>query len=120
MTKKVKKYRSGWERHIADLFKKNKVKFEYETETLVYEKEYKPDFILSNGIMIEAKGYFKPQDRTKMIQVKRGNPDKDIRFWFQRDNKVTKKMAYSDWCKKHGFKYHIGDTLPSGWLKEKE
>lgn len=116
---KVIKYRSGWEKFIANLFVKHKVAFEYETHNLNYTKEYTPDFILPNGIMIEAKGYFKPQDRTKMLQVKKSNPQVDIRMWFQKDNKATKKMSYTDWCKKHGFKYHVGATLPKKWINEK-
>ena len=31
---------------------------------------YKPDFVLNNGIIIEAKGWFRPRDRVKHLLIK--------------------------------------------------
>jgi hypothetical protein len=113
--------RSGFEKFVKKLLNKHKVKFKYEPFTLPYvvEKNYKPDFVLSNGILIETKGNFPSSDRTKMLKVKEQHPDLDIRLWFQRDNWVTKKhnMRYSEWAEKNGFKYHVGETLPKEWFK---
>ena len=44
---------------------------------------YKPDFILNNGIIVEAKGWFKPTDRVKHLLVQEQYPDLDIRFYFK-------------------------------------
>lgn len=77
---------------------------------------YLTDFKLPSGIFVEAKGFFKPADRTKMASVIKCNPDVDIRMVFQADNWCTKKkkMRYSDWCKKNGIKYSVG-TIPKSW-----
>ena len=86
----------------------------------VLEKTYVPDFVLPNGIIVEAKGWFTSEDRTKMIQVKKANPEADIRFLFQADNRIRKgsKTYYSDWAKKHGFPYAVGKEIPEAWFHE--
>lgn len=69
---------------------------------------------------IEVKGYFDPAARQKMLYVMESNPDADVRMVFQVDNKLHKlrETRYSDWCKKHNIKYHIGLRLPDEWLEE--
>ena len=59
-----------------------------------------PDFFLPNGVIIEAKGFFKPSDRRKMLAVKEAHPELDIRFVFMRDNTLSKssKTTYSMWA----------------------
>lgn len=84
---------------------------------------YTPDFIFErpSGIrmVVEAKGRFTSQDRTKMLQVMRSNPVEDIRFIFQRDNPIRKGSTTrnSDWALKNGFKFAIGEEIPDEWLK---
>ena len=110
------------------------------------EANYIPDFVLGvsknsltkkdlkGKIVIEAKGRFTLQDRRKMLLVKEKHPDLDIRIVLQSDNYLTKltkkqkqkkkqnipfkKDRYSDWCKKHGFKYHVDKDgkIPKEWL----
>ncbi len=94
---------------------------EYETEKLTYTvlKNYIPDFIIptpTGKIYLEVKGWFRPEDRSKMLAVKKQNPGLDIRFFFPANNKLNKdtETRYSDWCEKHGFEYYIG-TLPVHW-----
>lgn len=115
--------RSGFETQIRNLFKRNKVDFEYEPYKVAYTliKNYIPDFVLPNGILIEAKGWLRPTDRTKLIAVKKSNPNLDLRIWFQADNYLTKKKhsKYSDWAKKNGFPFHVGTTLPKEWVEFK-
>lgn len=97
----------------------------YETEKLKYtvERSYKPDIIITMNtgrkIYIECKGWFRPEDRSKMLAVKRANPTLDIRFIFPRNNKLNKNTTtlYSDWCDKNGFLYHVGTEVPKDWLK---
>ena len=126
LTKKlIKSFRSKFELTCAHLLDGNKIKFKYESEKLSYTTEavYTPDFIIESKkkkIYIEAKGYFKPADRKKMLSVRKSNPKLDIRLWFQADsyiNNKTKASRYSDWAKKNSFKYHIGETLPKEWFK---
>lgn len=116
-------YRSGLEKRIADCLVKDKVKFEYEKTKLKYTKTshhtYTPDFVLPNGIIIEAKGRFTSQDRQKHLLVKEHHPKLDIRFVFSNSkSKLYKgsKTTYGDWCDKNGFKY-ADKLIPKGWLK---
>ena len=44
---------------------------------------YKPDFVLNNGIIIEAKGWFKARDRVKHLLIQEQYPELDIRFCFR-------------------------------------
>ena len=118
--------RSKFEKLVASLLRKAKIKFKYEPYKIPYilKCDYNPDFVISKrgkpDILIEVKGHFKPQDRRKMKAVKQSNPDLDIRFWFMRDNYLTKskKKRYSCWAKQHNFPFHVGDTLPKEWFKK--
>jgi len=114
------KYRSGLEERIAKKFDKDCVPYLYEVEKFTYtlESNYTPDFFLTNGVILEAKGFFKPSDRRKMLAVKQAHPELDIRFVFQRDNLLSKnsKSTYRDWATKHGFLYCIYPHIPPDWL----
>ena len=120
------RFRSGLEKRTADFLNKRKVKFRYEEVKLKWQdlrmRTYTPDFVLSNGIIIETKGRFISSDRTKHLFVKSQHPDLDIRFVFSNPKaKLYKgaKSSYGDWCDKHGFKY-AKETIPVEWLKEKK
>lgn len=121
MTKKLK---SGFEKKVAAYLEQNKVPFEYETLKVKYvvptkNRTYNPDFILPNGVIIEAKGKLDRAVREKMALVIEQNPDLDIRMLFMRDNKIAKnsKTRYSDWCKKRGIPYAISESghIPDEW-----
>lgn len=121
--------RSGFEERTAKYLDGKKVKYEYETVTIDYvvpesTHKYKPDFILPNGIIVEAKGRFTPQDRKKMSLVIEQNPDMDIRLLFMLDNTLSKasKTTYSMWCEKRGIKCHVSKNgeIPDEWIKEKK
>lgn len=134
MTKKTSKqvglqhgFRSGLEESIAKKLTSQGVSFTFEELVLLYtkpqrESKYTPDFVLSNGIIIESKGRFVTADRQKHILVKAQHPDKDIRFVFSNSrSRITKLSAttYGDWCNKHGFKYSDRE-IPIEWTKEKQ
>jgi len=125
MIKKVKKpkYSSGFEQTVADMLKQEGIPFDYERDVLYYyvKRRYTGDFFIFDDIIIEAKGYFKSADRTKMKLLKEQHPDKDFRLLFMADNKLSKKsnQYYSDWAKKNGFDYAIGE-IPRSWKKEIE
>lgn len=114
------KVRSGFERTIAASLDRRKIKYQYEPIKLGYvlERTYLPDFLLPNGIYIEAKGKLDQEARSKMVAVKKAHPDLDIRFVFMRgENKLNKgsKMTYMDWAKKNGFPAADGE-IPLDWL----
>lgn len=120
------RFRSGLEKRTADFLNKRKVKFQYEEVKLKWQdlrmRTYTPDFVLSNGIIIETKGRFISSDRTKHLFVKAQHPELDIRFVFSNPKaKLYKgaKSSYGDWCDKHGFQY-ARETIPVEWLKEKK
>ena len=119
---KKNKYRSGFEKTIANLFKEARVRFKYEPDRIPYtiSRTYTPDFKIGK-IYIEAKGFFKSSDRTKMKLVKEQHPHLDIRMWFMADNWMTKakKQRYTDWAFKNGFPYHVGKDFPHHWFDKK-
>ena len=88
------KYRSKLEENIANLLQGLGVSYEYESTKVPYtiQHNYLPDFVLPNHVYLEAKGYWDPPDRRKVLAVKRDNPDIDIRMVFQSPyNKISKK-----------------------------
>jgi len=114
------RFRSNFEKTIALSLEREGVPFGYETKHLKYLKEhtYTPDFILGNGIIIEAKGRFMASDRTKHLLVRKYNPDLDIRFLFMNaKNRLSSKSktTYAQWCEKYGFLW-AEKQLPTEWL----
>ena len=117
------KTRSKFEATIVRSLQSRRIKFTYESMKLSYQTEhtYTPDIILSNGIVIEIKGFFKSPDRAKHLRVKAKYPDLDLRFVFMKaSNTLSKasKTKYSDWCDKYSFKWAEG-SIPEQWLLEK-
>lgn len=120
-------YRSGLEDNIAEQLNNAGIMVVYESYKLRYtipesEHIYTPDFILPNGIIIEAKGIFDVKDRQKHLLIRKQYPHLDIRFVFS--NPRTKisygaKTTLADWCNKYGFKY-AAKSIPPNWFKEKE
>jgi len=130
-------YRSQLEKRVCNNLRNRRIPFDYEPYKLSYttevktatcakcghnvalkQRNYTPDLVLSNGIVIEIKGKFTGEMRTKMLAVRRCNPELDIRMLFQADNWLTRKKAtrYSDWCERNGFIYHVGEQVPSEWV----
>ena len=58
-------YRSGLEERLGKHLDKVGCPYLYEVEKFEYvtRSKYTPDFFLPNGVIIEAKGFFKPSDR---------------------------------------------------------
>jgi len=128
-TNKVRKAtgkRSGLEVEVASHLVASGVGFkeEKECEPVVYksrkEKKYHPDFQLANGIIIEAKGWFRPTDREKHLCIKYQHPELDIRFVFSNPKAKLGKgstTTYGMWCVKYGFRFAKG-TVPLEWINE--
>ena len=116
------RYRSGFEQTLANQLKRSGVAFEYETVKLEYKKvaTYTPDFILPNGIIIEAKGLWTVEDRTKHLLVREQHPHLDIRLVFMNAfNKIRKgsNTTYARWCEKKNILY-ANKTIPKSWLSQ--
>ena len=121
MKKKTSKFRSKLEERIADLLGELGISYEYESKRVPYTIQhfYSPDFILPNHVYLEAKGYWEPQDRRKILAVKKDNPDLDLRMVFQSPfNTISKKSktTYAQWCEKHKIPWCAFHTIPLDWL----
>lgn len=134
------RYRSKFEQKIGDYLTSCHVPFKYEEVTVAYQKEikgecnvcgssdvcgsakYTPDFLLPNGIFIEAKGKFTSSDRTKLLAVLRSNNQitrDNFRILFMYDNWLTKRKVkrYTDWCAQHNIECAVGHEVPEAWTK---
>lgn len=135
----VNAYRSKYEAKVAFHLTQLDIPFTYEGVDVPYFKrfrggfcencdgssvaalrKYVPDFHLPNGIVIEAKGKFTGENRTKMLEVIESNPRLDVRMLFMANNWLTrkKKSRYGDWCDRHNINWAVGPKLPQEWIKE--
>ena len=131
-------YRSAFEHDIAKDLKARGIEFNYETETCTYElklsggrcqecgskrvgrvHKYTPDFVLPNGIRVEAKGRLCSRDRTKLRSIWEQKRCPGLHLLFQADNWTTNlhKQRYSSWAKQVGIPYAVGKTIPDSWVK---
>jgi predicted nuclease of restriction endonuclease-like RecB superfamily len=108
--------RNEFEKKLWRKAKRAKCKVEYEPERIPYilSGYYIPDFVLDTPlgkVYVEAKGYFRPEAKRKLVAVKKQHPELDLRIVF-----YTERTAYIKWATRHGFRYAIG-TIPADWLK---
>jgi hypothetical protein len=121
-SQRTSNYRSGFEAKLAHQLQRGGVSFQYETLKLEYTKTatYTPDFILPNGIIIEAKGVWTVEDRKKHLLVREQHPHLDIRLVFMNaSNKIRKgsDTTYAKWCEKKNILY-ANKTIPKSWLSQ--
>jgi hypothetical protein len=93
----------------------------YEVTDIPYvvDSVYRVDFTLPNGIMLEVKGLWEPEDRRKHLLVRKQHPELDIRLVFVKaSTKIGKgsNTSYSDWCDKHGILWSSG-RVPREWFE---
>lgn len=110
------KCRNKFEARIYKQLQKAKVSFKYEAEKFAYviASHYTPDFVLSTPtgkVYIETKGYLRPEDKRKLVAVKKYNPHIDLRILFYSSNK-----KYIKWAEKNGIRWAI-DIIPKDWLE---
>lgn len=117
-------YRSSLEVKIQKFLTEKGISFKYEAEKIQWEdrrfRKYTPDFILPNGIIIEAKGLFTPEDRRKHKEINKQHPNLEIRFVFENSKrKISKvsKTTYADWCDSLGI-VHADKEMPVEWASE--
>jgi hypothetical protein len=117
-------YRSGLEDGLAKFLEGVQQEVRYEKLKIEWEdlkyRLYTPDYELDNGIIIEAKGLFTPDDRRKHLEIKKQHPELDIRFVFSNAKaKLNKgaKTRYFEWCEKNNFLWSHR-IIPKEWLQE--
>lgn len=109
--------------YLKKLASKHNFKIGYETEAVKYVlvKKYFPDFVLTfedgRKIFIEAKGYFRGEDRTKLLSVMETNPGIPLHIVFAKNNKINKKSKsrYADWAERYNIP-HALNRIPQEWL----
>lgn len=119
-------FRSGLEEKNSEHLSKHKMGFTFEEHWISYviparNAKYLPDFILSNGIIIECKGIWEVDDRAKHLLLREQYPQIDIRLVFSSSKKkiyTGSPTTYGMWCDKHGIQY-ADKLVPLAWLKEK-
>lgn len=135
---KASGYRSGFEKEMADVLGVKGITFKYEARTVDYvspvrggvclkcsasstgkRRKYLADFSIG-GIILETKGKLDSPGRTKLIAIKKSNPELDIRLVFQRNNRIRRNspVHYTDWAKANGFKHCVGTKLPAKWVRD--
>jgi hypothetical protein len=120
-------YRSRLEKKIADQLRAEGIEYEYESFKVPYvvparEAHYLPDFpVADRAILLEGKGWFKADDRKKLINIRASHPNIDIRLVFQNaNNKIYKgsPTSYAKWADDHGFLWCDKGTVPPEWITE--
>lgn len=112
----LKKLKNKFETRIYKQLKRAESIFTYETEKIpfVLARHYIPDFIIQTPlgkVYVECKGYFRADDKRKLLAVKRQHPNLDIRILF-----YAFQESYVRWASKNRFKYAI-EKVPKEWLK---
>ena len=112
---------SGFERGVLKRLDELEMEYEYQPKkhfSYTLHKKYRPDFLIGDTF-VETKGWFRPEDRTKMRRVQQCNPDEDILLVFQKDQRIGKSprsLYYTQWAEKHGFRWRVGYD----WIQEEE
>lgn len=110
--KKIK-VRSKLETKIADVLNLTDQFWSYEDTKVDYivpesSHTYLVDFTLSNGILLEGKGYLSDyRERNKYVLLKQQHPEIDLRFVFDNPNKLCggMKSTHAEWAEKYNFPY---------------
>lgn len=123
---RVGAFRSGLEDRNAAHMDKLGIPFSFEMYHIKYTvparvATYTPDFLLSNGIIVETKGIWETDDRKKHLLILEQYPELDIRLVFSNSKSKIYKgspTSYADFCEKHGILFS-DKLIPRTWLQEK-
>ena len=114
-----KGFRNQFEERLGSFLDDRRIAYEYETLILGYtlEGKYKPDFILPNGIIIEAKGFFRTHAQRALKAVKKEHPKLDIRLVFYNQNQKVQgsNLKCYEWAVKYKFKF-ADKNIPEEWI----
>ena len=95
-------FRSKMEANIARYFNLRECKWEYEPVEYSFnrikrgQRYYKPDFVLyylDTHFLIEVKGWFRPEDKTKLRRFKKYYPEEFARLKFIIPDKYARDKA---------------------------
>src|SRR3990167_6851155 len=124
----MSKFRSKFESHVAQVFRRRKAKFKYEPYRLPFtqpaiKRHYTPDFeLLDTGVIVECKGKLTSEDRKKLLWVKETYPDLPIVILFMRARNTIRKgskTTYASWATENGFDWaDWEDGIPEKWTKK--
>ena len=101
-------FRSKMEANVARYFNLRECKWEYESVEYFFNKikrgqrYYKPDFILyylDTHFLIEVKGYFRPEDRTKLGRFKKYYPEEFAKLKFIIPDKYSRSKVNGEMIK---------------------
>jgi hypothetical protein len=119
-------HRSGLETKVEEALQKQGLSFSYEKESFVYYRKgrYTPDFTIDgeHPFHIEVKGYWFPQDRSKVLATIIANPDMRLLVALQRPFMTISKKSktsYAAWCTKNGIPWcsiPIPEDFINQWL----
>ena len=116
MKKKKLHTRNNFEESVYKKLRRSKVAFEYEAERVKYTiaSVYVPDFVIiredNTKLYIETKGYLRPEDKRKLVAVKKCNPEIDLRILFQVHN-----LKYIRWAERNKIPWAVG-KIPKEWF----
>ena len=114
-------FRSKFEETVAEALGECCPDYEYETLRIPYvvERNYNPDFILPNGIILKLKVISNLLTSGNTSSSK-SNTRKDIRFVFQKASVRVQgsKLTCAEWCERYGFLYAEG-KVPEEWTRRK-
>lgn len=122
---RIANFRSGLEDKISKQLDSKCIHYDYERYRIPYilpesHHTYLPDFLLPNGIFIEAKGIWESDDRKKHLLIREQHPDLDIRIVFSNSRSKLYKgspTSYAEFCEKNNIKF-ADKLIPLDWLKE--
>ena len=101
-------FRSKMEANVARYFNLRECKWEYEPVEYFFNKikrgqrYYKPDFIIYSAdthFLIEVKGYFRPEDKTKLKRFKKNYPEEFNKLKFVIPDKYARDKANGEMIK---------------------
>lgn len=109
------KLKNKFEQKINRQLKRSHLEYRYETEKIPYilARHYVPDFVVQTPqgkLYIECKGYLRPEDKAKLVAVRKFHPEKDLRIIFYSHNR-----RYIKWAEKVGIPWAIG-KIPREWI----
>ncbi len=122
---KCRGFRSGLEDKISKQLTSKNIHYDYERWKIPYvvpesNHTYMPDFLLPNGIFIEAKGIWESDDRKKHLLIREQHPYLDIRIVFSNSRSKLYKgspTSYAEFCEKNNIMF-ADKLVPLEWLKE--
>lgn len=74
---------SSWEVKVARYLDDNSIDWNYGSIAfpLDEKRSYRPDFVLASGVVIEVKGYWRPENKAKFDQWRALYPNVTAEVW---------------------------------------